>query len=140
MHTKTRYNYVDWPKIDQKMSKKIPTERFVSTFCIFPSKIFTDFVVVIYPRESDYFRFSLWYYKEQWPMSLILSFHLFSRGTFLNHHQVAQHVLNISFLITIRNSQFWRLQFTGIFVLTGCRVFFSFWLWQKFTFFRSSGW
>jgi len=138
MHTKTRYNYIDWPKNDKK-NWKISTERFVSTFCIFPSKIFTDFVVIICSREGGYFRFSLWYYKEHWLMSVILPFHLFRRGTFLNHHQVAQNVLNIRFFITIRNSQFWRLQFTGISVLLG-RVF-SFWLWQIFTlFFRSSWW
>jgi len=57
-----------------KKQKKILTERFVSTFCIFPVKIFTDFCCC-YLSKSDYFRISLWYYKEHWlMMSLILPF------------------------------------------------------------------
>ena len=96
-------------KNDQKRSKikKELTERLVSSFA-FPLKIFTDLC-------CDYFRISLYGVTH-------ISFHLFSKyvaGTFLNDHHVAQNVLDIRFIITIQNSQFWSLRFTGIFVLTG---------------------
>jgi len=107
MHTKTRYNYIDWPKIDQKLTKnstKKSTERFVSHFCIFPSRYLQILLlwVITFP-----FHYGITIMAD---VSLILLFIFLAAGTFLSRSPPGgTNVLNIIFPITIiRNSQFWR--------------------------------
>ena len=123
MHTKTSYNYVDWPKNDQKnrqKTKKNIDRKICFHFLHFSSKNIYRFLLLLFVQEwlLSHFFMVLQRALADDVTNTSFSFHLLA-GTFLNHHHVALNVLNIRFIITIQNSQFWRLQFTGIFVLTG---------------------
>ena len=111
IHTKTRYNYIDWPKNDKLTKNGSDGQKDSFPRFAFSSEDIYRFFVVICPRVITFAFLCLVLQRamDVTNTSFFL-FHLFSKyfaGTFLNDHHVAQNVLNIIIIITIQNSQFW---------------------------------